>query len=113
MGATPFRFENVWLENPDFKGLMNIWWKELKPMGWAGFKFMEKLKGLKLKIRESNKENCEKMINKKKNFICQIEQLDLLEEQAAIHPQQIQERKILKAKLLEATINEQRDQMAE
>lgn len=36
----PFRFENSWLEHPDFKRFLKDWWKEDQIFGWEGYKFM-------------------------------------------------------------------------
>lgn len=63
-GPIPFRFENIWLEDPEFKRSIESWWNALNPKGWAGFKFMENLKGLRTKIKEWNKESYDKKVKK-------------------------------------------------
>ena len=55
-GPTPFRFENMWFEHPDFKNNFKNWWEEEEVQGWEGYKFMSKLRGVKNKIKEWNKE---------------------------------------------------------
>lgn len=32
-GPMPFRFENMWLEDPSFKSNVEQWWKEQSPVG--------------------------------------------------------------------------------
>lgn len=48
-GPSPFRLDNSWLDNKDFKVLVNDWRGSTDQQGWEGFCFMRKLKGLKEK----------------------------------------------------------------
>ena len=53
----PFHFENFWMEHKDFKDLVSQWWQELvPPPGTIMFRFQQKLKALKAKIRTWNRE---------------------------------------------------------
>lgn len=51
MGPIPFRFENIWLEDPNFKKIIEKWWVDQNLIGWVDFRFMDKLKGMKGCIR--------------------------------------------------------------
>lgn len=53
-GPKPFRFINAWLSHPDFMRVVDASWKEGGINGWGSFVFKEKLKRLKLKLKEWN-----------------------------------------------------------
>jgi hypothetical protein len=55
-GPRPFRFNNHWLNHKDFKGIVENCWRSQEVTGWMGFILKEKLKGLKVKIKEWSKE---------------------------------------------------------
>ena len=45
----PFRFEQFWLEHPDFDEKINMWWEELSEGEEPSmYKFQQKLKDLKV-----------------------------------------------------------------
>ena len=46
-GPKPFRFNNHWLENGSFRGVVEGCWREQRVEGWMGYVLKEKLKGLK------------------------------------------------------------------
>jgi hypothetical protein len=50
-GLKPFRFNNYWLENRNFKVVVEEGWNEYSSNGWMSFVLREKLKALKLKLR--------------------------------------------------------------
>ncbi|RVX12865.1 LINE-1 retrotransposable element ORF2 protein [Vitis vinifera] len=54
-GPMPFRFENMWLQHPNFKESFGRWWREFQGNGWEGHKFMRKLQFVKDKLKEWNK----------------------------------------------------------
>jgi hypothetical protein len=51
-GLKPFRFNNFWLQNRNFKGVVEEAWRNHGGRGWMGFVLQSKLKGLKGVIRE-------------------------------------------------------------
>jgi len=51
-GPTPFRFNNFWLQNCDFKGVVEEAWRNQNVSGWMSFVLKEKLKGLKPILKE-------------------------------------------------------------
>ncbi|MCH79401.1 cysteine-rich receptor-like protein kinase [Trifolium medium] len=54
-GPKPFRFNNHWLTLKNFKKIVEDGWKEQEVTGWMGFVLKEKLRGLKVKLKEWNK----------------------------------------------------------
>jgi hypothetical protein len=53
----PFRFEKFWIEHPTFKEHINQWWREELPdQGTRMFKLYKRLKYIKHKLKEWNKE---------------------------------------------------------
>ncbi|RVW46188.1 Transposon TX1 uncharacterized 149 kDa protein [Vitis vinifera] len=67
-GPTPFRFENMWLQHPNFKENFRNWWSGFQGNGWEGHKFMRRLQyvgGLTsdlLRQRASRKGELEELI---------------------------------------------------
>ena len=54
-GPRPFRFNNYWMEHQNFKRVVEEAWRGLGRQGWLSFVLKEKLKGLKLIIKEWHK----------------------------------------------------------
>jgi hypothetical protein len=53
----PFIFEKFWIEHPTFKENINQWWQEEQlEQGTRMFKLYKKLKCIKHKLKEWNKE---------------------------------------------------------
>ena len=55
-GPIPFRFENMWLKEEGFKELLKGWWQGLNYSGSYSFILTKKLKALKIKLKNWNKE---------------------------------------------------------
>ena len=55
-GPIPFRFENMWLKEERFKELLKGWWQGFNCSGSYSFVLLEKLKALKVKLKNWNKE---------------------------------------------------------
>jgi hypothetical protein len=65
----PFRFEEFWIENPTFKEHINQWWwEELPDQGKRMFKFYKRIKYIKHKLKEWNKEIFGNINPEKKNI---------------------------------------------
>ena len=72
--SKPFRFEQFWLEHKDFKERVTQWWQELvPPHGTNMYRFQQKLKALKSKIRTWNKEEFGNIFEYKKRLISELE----------------------------------------
>ena len=55
-GPSPFRFENIWLKVEEFKDLLKAWWEGENFNGSASFILTEKLKVVKIKLKEWNRD---------------------------------------------------------
>ncbi|RVW89824.1 Transposon TX1 uncharacterized 149 kDa protein [Vitis vinifera] len=55
-GPSPFRFENMWLKVEGFKDLLKAWWEGDNFNGAASFVLAEKLKVVKTKLKEWNRD---------------------------------------------------------
>ncbi|WJZ83279.1 hypothetical protein VitviT2T_002974 [Vitis vinifera] len=55
-GPSPFRFENMWLKVEGFKDLLKAWWEGDNFNGAASFVLTEKLKVVKTKLKEWNRD---------------------------------------------------------
>ena len=65
----PFRFEKLWLEHPTFQERIKQWWREEQlEQGTSMFKLYKKLKHIKHRIKEWNKDTFGN-INQEKNNI--------------------------------------------
>jgi len=52
----PFRFEQFWLDHPDFQENIQDWWREVDvPHGSKMYRFQQKLKNLKQTLKLWNK----------------------------------------------------------
>ena len=53
----PFHFESFWMEHPNFKETINIWWKEdIQEQGTKMYRHQGILKHIKKKIKQWNHE---------------------------------------------------------
>lgn len=77
---TPFCFEKMWLEEPQFSERVPKWWIEVIEEGWAGFRLAKKLKHLKVKIKEWAKDHFGDILKAKDSLMGEIQLLDLKEE---------------------------------
>jgi hypothetical protein len=65
----PFRFKKFWIEHPTFKDNISQWWQEKNPeQGKRMFNLYKKLKYIKHKLKEWNKEIFEN-INQEKQIL--------------------------------------------
>ncbi|GAU36760.1 hypothetical protein TSUD_213250 [Trifolium subterraneum] len=55
-GPKPFRFNNFWLENNNLKVMVENYWESQRVEGWMCFVLKEKLKGLKVILRNWHKQ---------------------------------------------------------
>ncbi|EXC19385.1 Dihydrolipoyllysine-residue acetyltransferase component 3 of pyruvate dehydrogenase complex [Morus notabilis] len=98
---TLFRFENMWLDHPSFRKECEIWWGNMNPVGWEGYKIMEKLKGLKDKLKTWNKESFGDTNLARSELLGRIERLDSKEEESGLDNGDREERKFLRNRLEE------------
>ncbi|KAK2454307.1 hypothetical protein QL285_001883 [Trifolium repens] len=91
----PFRFCNHWLLHKDFVGMVEDFWRSLNVEGWMGYVLKEKLKFLKVMIKDWNKAEYGKMEEKIRNLVSSIREKDLRGEQGLLISSEIEERKKL------------------
>ncbi|XP_020420593.1 uncharacterized protein LOC18774736 [Prunus persica] len=83
-GPGPFRFENMWIDYPYFKKKFKLWWGEDQINGWEGYKFSRRLRTIKQKIKDWNKEVFGDLVSAKKEAEARIAALDLMEGQGGL-----------------------------
>jgi hypothetical protein len=65
----PFRFKKFWMEHPTFKENIKQWWSEEKlEKGTRMFKLYKKLKHIKYRLKEWNKDTFGNINQEKKNI---------------------------------------------
>ena len=84
-GPSPFRFENMWLEEEGFKDKMKIWWGSLKFTRTSCYILDAKLRALKNILKIWNKEEFEIVETKKGEVLMQVEHWDEKEKYAALN----------------------------
>ena len=71
-GPSPFKFENMWLEEKGFKDKMKTWWGSLKFIGTSNFILDAKLRALKSILKNWNKEEFGLIETKKGEVMKQV-----------------------------------------
>lgn len=90
-GPKPFRFNNCWIQHNEFKAFVAEYWKGFNVRGWKIYAFKEKLKLLREKLREWNKEVFDYLDLNIKNIVKDINVLDGLVETGNV--QELERRK--------------------
>lgn len=88
-GPKPFRFNNFWIENRKFKGVVDEAWRSNNVCGWMSFVLKEKLNGLKVKIKEWNKEEYGGMEDRVEALVEEIRGLDEKGEEGALEEREV------------------------
>jgi hypothetical protein len=94
-GPKPFRFNNFWLNNNEFKELINQTWGEQRFVGWMGFVLKERLKGLKGVVKEWNGRKFGRVEMEKRRLVEEISRLDIKSETFGLDGGEVAERKKL------------------
>ncbi|PNX96151.1 cysteine-rich receptor-like protein kinase, partial [Trifolium pratense] len=92
-GPKPFRFNNHWLEDKDFKKVVEEAWGGQVINGWMGFAMKEKLKGLKVKLKAWNKKVYGGLEARIDTLIVDIKDLDLRGELVGLNEHEVSLRK--------------------
>jgi ribonuclease HI/exonuclease III len=75
-GKKPFRFEQFWLDHPDFQQNIQKWWEQAAiPNGSKMYKFQQKLKNLKQKLKSWNKHTFGNIFDSQKELKQQMEEI--------------------------------------
>ena len=91
-GPFLFRFENMWLKVEGFKDLLKFWWKEDNFNGSASFILAEKLKVLKSKLKEWNRDIFGRVEYKKNLALEQVEFWDAKEKNSILSLEELEAR---------------------
>ncbi|RVW93801.1 hypothetical protein CK203_028184 [Vitis vinifera] len=83
-GPSPFRFENMWLKVDGFKDLLRDWWQGTVVRGKASFRLASKLKVMKQKIKEWNREVFGRLEVNKNLALQQVEFWDRVESERSL-----------------------------
>ncbi|RVW15899.1 hypothetical protein CK203_073125 [Vitis vinifera] len=81
-GPSPFRFENMWLKVEGIKELMKSWWEGVSFNGSASFMMAEKIKVLKVKLKEWNRDSFGRIELRKNAALEQVQIWDAREKLA-------------------------------
>jgi hypothetical protein len=103
-GKKPFRFEQFWLNHPDFQAKIQDWWRQAEVThGSKMFRFQQKLKNLKQLIKTWNKQTFGNIFDSQRQLSEQMKTIqtqirlqgltDELKSQEAITAQQLEARK--------------------
>jgi hypothetical protein len=79
-GPKPFRFNNYWLKNKDFKGVVARTWCEQSHNGWMARVFREKLKAVKEALKKWNDESYRVLEKNIPSLISSIHDMEVLGE---------------------------------
>ncbi|RVW43416.1 Transposon TX1 uncharacterized 149 kDa protein [Vitis vinifera] len=91
-GPTPFRFENMWLKAEGVKDLLKLWWEEGSFSGSASFILAEKLKFMKVKLKEWNRNSFGRVEYRKNMALEQMEYWDAKEKTSRLSLEELEAR---------------------
>jgi exonuclease III len=75
-GKKPFRFEQFWLDHPDFQANIQNWWREAEiPHGSKMYKFQQKLKNLKQTLKLWNMHTFGNIFESQKKLLAQMDEI--------------------------------------
>jgi len=92
-GPKLFRFNNYWLENRKINEVVEDSWNSHNLRGWMGFVLKEKLKVLKGRLRDWNKEEYGRMDTRITTLMEDIEELDVKGEATQLNEEDVRIRK--------------------
>ncbi|XP_057444081.1 uncharacterized protein LOC130736256 [Lotus japonicus] len=106
-GPQSFRALNCWLKDSRFKPFVESNWSLIQALGWGAFVIQEKLKCLKLSLRQWNKDIFGNITTKRKGIVKELNNLDKKAEEVSLNAEEVAKRKDLGAELWRlATLNE-------
>ena len=106
-GPIPFCFENMWLKEEGFKELLRGWWQGFNCSGSYSFVLSEKLKALKVKLKNWNKEVFGKVGVNLRMTLGRVSFWDDQERQRTLNEQELEARKEAKEEFKKWAIMEE------
>ncbi|KAL8545034.1 hypothetical protein ACS0TY_005295 [Phlomoides rotata] len=91
-GPRPFKFFNQWIQHPSYKGLVEKVWSSSLKQGWAGFVIKEKLKELKMELKEWSTTTFKGMDRRIEEKNDELERLDILDDTFGLDEEEISRR---------------------
>jgi hypothetical protein len=88
-GPKPFKFNNYWLESKELPKVVESYWLANNVNGWMSFVIREKLKGLKVVLKEWHKLEYGSLEVKIKGLMGDINNLDVKGEQVGLSNQEM------------------------
>ncbi|KAL8534353.1 hypothetical protein ACS0TY_010389 [Phlomoides rotata] len=91
-GPRPFKFFNQWTQHLSYKSVVEKVWSSSLKQGWAGFVIKEKLKEVKMELKEWSKatfKGMDRRIEEKKD---ELERLDILDDTFGLEEDEISRR---------------------
>ncbi|RVW23991.1 Transposon TX1 uncharacterized 149 kDa protein [Vitis vinifera] len=101
------RFENMWLQHPNFKENFRNWWSGFQGNGWEGHKFMRRLQYVKAKLKEWNKFSFGELNEKKKSILNDLANFDVIEQVGGLTSELLSQRASRKGELEELILREE------
>ena len=92
-GPSPFKFENMWLKVEGFKELLKAWWERDTFNGSTSFILAEKLKVVKSKLKEWNRDIFGRVEYRKDLALEQVEFWDVKEKISRLSLEELEARK--------------------
>ena len=92
-GPSPFRFENMWLRVEGFKDFLKSWWDGDSFSGSSSFILAAKLKALKSKLKEWNKDVFRRVEARKDLALDQVVYWDAEEKTSTLSLEELEARK--------------------
>ena len=92
-GPSPFRFENMWLKVEGVKDLLKHWWEGGSFSGSPSFILVEKLKFMKAKLKEWNRNTFGRVGYRKNLALEQVEYWDAKEKISRLSLEELEGRK--------------------
>ena len=86
---SPFRFENMWIKEEGFKDLIKVWWQWLEFRGTSSYVLMEKMKAIKILLKNWNKEVFGRVEENKKSALAKVAAWDDLESERPLSPEEL------------------------
>lgn len=110
-GPSLFRFENAWLSHKTFKDFVLVWWNSMVTQGWEGYKFMQRIQGLKVEVCKWDRKVFGNVELKFAELINRIKILDELEDRGNWSASLMEDRRIAKCELEDSSFRFNKFQM--
>ncbi|XP_057779859.1 uncharacterized protein LOC130998458 [Salvia miltiorrhiza] len=98
-GPKPFRFLNAWTTHSEFDVVVRKTWLETKIDGWSCFVFKDKLKKVKLSLKEWNLNVFGNIESRIKSLKAELQELDTIDDTLGLEEEEIIKRNEIRANI--------------